>query len=105
MLYPKVLQAVLKLALMAGLMWNVSACHRAEQQGSNSQAALEQISECRDWLKTLESCPVQRDASDRAHMIAVLREQMNGLSEQDKRKRCQELQSFWQVACGVTPKH
>ena len=54
-------------------------------------------------MKVVEACPVMRDKSGREHMIAVLREQMNGLSEQDKQKKCQELNSFWQVACGVTP--
>lgn len=104
-MYLKVLKEVLTLALMVVLVLNTSACHRAEQRDSKVDASLEQISDCRGLFKILESCPIQRDASDRAHMIAILREQMNGLSEQDKQKRCQELQSFWQVACGVTPKH
>lgn len=104
-MYLKVLKEVLKLAWMVMLVLNTSACHRAEQRDSKVDTSLEQTSDCRGLFKTLESCPIQRDASDRAHMIAILREQMNGLSEQDKQKRCHELQSFWQVACGVTPKH
>ncbi len=90
---------------MAGLLTGLAACQKKAEHGLDGhpigRAGVE--SACGDWVRVLEACPVARDKGDREHMIAVLREQMNGLSEQDKQKRCQELNGFWQVACGVTP--
>lgn len=90
---------------MAGLVGGFVACQKKAENDLGSHPTVRRSSDsaCEDWVKILEVCPVMRDQSDREHMLAVLREQMNGLSEQDKQKRCQELNSFWQVACGVTP--
>lgn len=90
---------------MAGLVGGFVACQKKAENDLGSHPTVRRSSDsaCEDWVKILEVCPVMRDQSDREHMLAVLREQMDGLSEQDKQKRCQELNSFWQVACGVTP--
>ena len=90
---------------MAGLVGGFVACQKKAENDLGSHPTVRRSSDsaCEDWVKILEVCPVMRDQSDREDMLAVLREQMNGLSEQDKQKRCQELNSFWQVACGVTP--
>ncbi len=90
---------------MAGLVGGFVACQKKAENDLGSHPTVRRSSDsaCEDWVKILEVCPVMRDQSDREDMLAVLREQMDGLSEQDKQKRCQELNSFWQVACGVTP--
>ena len=90
---------------MVGLVGGLAACQKKAENDLGSHPTVRRSSDsaCEDWVKILEVCPVMRDQSDREHMLAVLREQMDGLSEQDKQKRCQELNSFWQVACGVTP--
>ena len=90
---------------MVGLVGGLAACQKKAENDLGSHPVVRHSSEsvCEDWVKVLEICPMMRNKSDREHMVAVLREQMNGLSEQDKQKRCQELNSFWQVACGVTP--
>ena len=90
---------------MVGLVRGLTACQKKAENDLGSHPTVRRSSDsaCEDWVKILEVCPVMRDQSDREHMLAVLREQMDGLSEQDKQKRCQELNSFWQVACGVTP--
>ena len=90
---------------MAGLVGGFVACQKKAENDLGSHPTVRRSSDsaCEDWVKILEVCPVMRDQSDREDMLAVLREQMDGLSEHDKQKRCQELNSFWQVACGVTP--
>lgn len=90
---------------VAMLTMMLSACHK--NAGVDSSVRADEASEkeaiCGDeWVKTLASCPMVHEQADREHMIAVLQEQMNGLSKQDKQRRCQELNGFWQVACGVT---
>ena len=97
---------VLAVILVVTLLTGLSACQKRAEHGSEYRPETVQETKalCEDeWRKTLASCPAVREPSDREHMIAVLREQMNGLSEQDKQRRCRELNSFWQVACGVTP--
>lgn len=90
---------------MVGFFGGLTACQKKVENdlGSHPMTHLSSESVCDDWEKIVKACTVMRDKSDQEHMIAVLREQMNGLSEQDKQKKCQELNSFWQVACGVTP--
>ena len=91
--------------MMVGVFGGLTACRKGVENDLGGHSATHNSSEsvCEDWVNVVEACPVMRDKSGREHMIAVLREQMNGLSEQDKQKKCQELNSFWQVACGVTP--
>ena len=91
--------------MMVGVFGGLTACRKEVENNLGDHPTTHNSSEsmCEDWVNVVEACPVMRDKSGREHMIAVLREQMNGLSEQDKQKKCQELNSFWQVACGVTP--
>ena len=91
--------------IMMGVFGGLTACRKEVENNLGDHPTTHNSSEsmCEDWVNVVEACPVMRNKSDREHMVAVLREQMNGLSEQDKQKRCQELNSFWQVACGVTP--
>lgn len=90
---------------LVGLVGGLTACQKNVENdlGRHPVEHRSSKSVCEDWVKVLEICPMRHDQGGREHMVAVLREQMNGLSEQDKQKRCQELNSFWQVACGVTP--
>lgn len=96
---------ILMVIMVVMLATGMSGCRKKVEHDSGYPNAAQdgQVLCGDDWVKTLESCPAVRQQGDREHMIAVLREQMNGLSEQDKQRRCQELKNFWQVACGVTP--
>ena len=82
---------------MVGLVGGLAACQKKAENdlGSHSVVRHSSDSACEDWVKILEVCPVMRDQSDREHMLAVLREQMNGLSEQDKQNRCPDLNSIF----------
>lgn len=76
------------------------ALRNTQELKQNTQYELK--SDCAPLIETFNSCPTSQLPKDgRAHMIAVLQEQMRVLSATEASKRCQELQDFWKVACGV----
>ncbi|MBS1174058.1 MAG: hypothetical protein H6R05_189 [Burkholderiaceae bacterium] len=59
--------------------------------------------DCTPLIKTFDSCPASRlPKQSQEHMMAILEEQMRALPASEASKKCQELQNFWKVACGVT---
>ncbi|MCE1175934.1 MAG: hypothetical protein LWW76_02300 [Burkholderiales bacterium] len=85
----------------------LGSCSDHQQVSKNTQELKQNTqyqlkSDCAPLIKTFDSCPTSRlSQASRERMMAVLEEQMRVLSATEAGKRCQELQDFWKVACGV----
>ncbi|MBP6241253.1 MAG: hypothetical protein KA366_02940 [Hydromonas sp.] len=83
-------------------------CNDSKQSATNTQelkqsAQYQLNTDCAPLIKTLDSCPANRlPKQSQEHMMAILEEQMRALPVSEASKKCQELQDFWKVACGVT---
>ena len=87
-------------------MMLLGGCSDHQQVSKNTQELKQNTqylkSDCAPLIKTFDSCPTnQLSQASRERMMAVLEEQMRVLSVTEAGKRCQALQDFWKVACGV----
>ncbi len=82
-------------------------CHDSSQipsktQELNKSPQYQLSTDCPALVQTFEACPSNRlPKNGLEHMKAVLEEQMRALPAAEANRRCQELQNFWKVACGV----
>ena len=98
---------IIRLTLGACVAMGLVACHDKQQPINNTQALNKSTQyqlkvDCADLVQTWNACPAQRLTKEsQSKMMAVLEEQMRELPVPEAKRRCQELQDFWKVACGV----
>lgn len=86
----------------------LGGCSDRQQVSKNAQELKQDTQyqlniDCASLIKTFDSCPAsQLPKRDQEHMMMILEEQMRALPASEASKKCQELQNFWKVACGVT---
>lgn len=71
---------------------------------STKHSDVNRVGQCPVLVDILSQCSKSGfNAQSIAHMQKLIQEQIQTLPADEANKRCQELENYWQVVCGVVP--